>query len=90
MLSVTAFWLFALATSVFSAMNERELRQRRADLEALVGMGAQLDDEGDPIRQARIVLESLVDRYGFPRGVMLGASEEGLLVLGVHGLDLDV
>ena len=89
-LSVTAFWLFALATSVFSAMNERELRQRRADLEALVAMGARLDDEGDPIRQARIVLESLVDRYGFPRGVMLGAADESLLVLGDHGLDHDV
>ncbi len=86
-LSVTAFWLFALATSVFSAMNERELRQRRADLESLVAMGARLDDEGDPIRQARIVLDSLVDRYGFPRGLMLGASDENLLVLDLHGLD---
>jgi two-component system, cell cycle response regulator len=35
-LNVTSFWLFALATSIFSAMNERELRQRRADLQALV------------------------------------------------------
>ena len=35
-LNVTSFWLFALATSVFSAMNERELRQRRADLQSLV------------------------------------------------------
>ena len=40
-LNVTSFWLFALATSVFSAMNERELRQRRADLETLVDIGAQ-------------------------------------------------
>ncbi len=86
-LSVTAFWLFALATSVFSAMNERELRQRRADLEALVAMGAQLDDEGDPIHQARIVLESLVDRYGFPRSVVLGVADERLVALGVHGVD---
>ena len=39
-LNVTAFWLFALATSIFSAMNERELRQRRADLQALVDVGA--------------------------------------------------
>ena len=28
-LNVTSFWLFALATSIFSAMNERELRQRK-------------------------------------------------------------
>ena len=27
--NLTAYWVFALATSLFSAMNERELRQRR-------------------------------------------------------------
>ncbi len=83
-LNVTAFWLFALATSVFSAMNERELRQRRADLEALVRVGTQLDDEGDPVRQARLVLEALVDRYGFRRGALLGASADRLVVLSTH------
>ena len=46
--NVTAFWLFALATSVFSAMNERELRNRRADLQALVELGARLDDVERP------------------------------------------
>ena len=40
MINLISFWLFALATSVFSAMNERELRQRRADLQALVDVGA--------------------------------------------------
>ena len=47
-ISIAAFWLFALATSLFSALNERELRQRRVDLESLVAMGTRLDDEGDP------------------------------------------
>ena len=46
-------WRFALATSLFSAMNERELRQRRADLQALVDVGARLDDVSDPVRQSR-------------------------------------
>jgi hypothetical protein len=69
-LNVTSFWLFALATSLFSAMNERELRQRRADLEALVRVGAELDDEGDPISQARLVIDTVVARSartGWPR-----------------------
>ena len=88
-LNVTAFWLFALATSLFSAMNERELRQRRGDLEALVRVGSRLDDEGDPVLQARIVLDTLVDRYGFPRGAILGASEDRLLVLAAHGVPED-
>lgn len=86
-LNLTAFWLFALATSIFSAMSERELRQRRADLEAVVTLGARLDDEGDPIRQGRIVLDGLIDRYGFARGLVLGVGEDGLLVLGASGLD---
>ena len=60
-LNVTSFWLFALATSVFSAMNERELRQRRADLQALVDVGARLDDVADPVLQARVVLDGLAD-----------------------------
>ena len=56
-LNVTSFWLFAIATSIFSALNERELRQRRADLQALVDVGAKLDTVADAIRQAELVLE---------------------------------
>jgi diguanylate cyclase (GGDEF)-like protein len=84
-LNVTSFWLFALATSVFSAMNERELRQRRADLQALVDVGAKLDEVADPVHQARIVLDGLSARFGFSRGLVLGASEGNLLVLAARG-----
>jgi diguanylate cyclase (GGDEF)-like protein len=80
-LSVTSFWLFALATSAFSAMNERELRQKRTDLEALV----ELDDVADPVRQSRIVLDGVVGRFGFARGLVLGASEGRTVVLAAHG-----
>jgi diguanylate cyclase (GGDEF)-like protein len=85
-LNVTAFWLFALATSVFSAMNERELRQRRADLQALVDVGARLDDVGDPVHQARIVLDGLAQRFGFQRGLLVGASDEKIIVLATRGV----
>ena len=84
-LNVTAFWLFALATSVFSAMNERELRQRRADLEALVEVGAKLDDVSDPVHHARIVLDAIADRFGFERGVVVGAFEDKAIVLATRG-----
>jgi diguanylate cyclase (GGDEF)-like protein len=86
-LNVTSFWAFALATSMFSAMNERELRQGRADLQALVDVGAKLDDVGDPVHQARIVLDGLAERFGFQRGVVLGASEESVVVLATLGTD---
>ncbi|HEX5823529.1 MAG TPA: EAL domain-containing protein [Candidatus Limnocylindrales bacterium] len=84
-LNVTAFWLFALATSAFSAMNERELRQRRSDLETLVELGAQLDDVPDPVRQSRIVLDGLVERFGFARGLVVAVSDGRTVVLAAHG-----
>ena len=83
-LNVTSFWLFALATSAFSAMNERELRQRRADLEALVELGAELDDVADPVRQSQIVLDGVIGRFGFGRGLVLGASDTQVFVLAAH------
>jgi diguanylate cyclase (GGDEF)-like protein len=85
-LSVTSFWLFALATSVFSAINERELRQRRADLQAMVDIGARLDEARDPVVQSRIVLDGLIERFGFVRGLILGASDGQVLVLAAHGI----
>ena len=73
-LNVTSFWLFAIATSIFSALNERELRLRRADLQSLVDVGAKLDTSADALVQAEIVLEALITRFGFERGVLLGES----------------
>jgi len=86
-LNVTSFWLFALATSIFSAMNERELRQRRADLQALVDVGAQLDDVGDPVHQGRILLQGLADRFGIARGLVVGASDGRVVVLATIGTE---
>ena len=84
-LNVTSFWLFALATSIFSAMNERELRQRRADLQALVDVGARLDEVADPALQARVVLDGMAARFGFERGLVIGAAEGRLVVLASRG-----
>jgi len=86
-LNVTSFWLFALATSVFSAMNERELRLRREDLETLVTLGSMLDDVTDPIRQSQIVLDGLAERFDFGRGVVLGASDGQTVVLASRGIE---
>ena len=86
-LNVLSFWLFALATSVFSAMNERELRHRRADLQALVDIGARLDDVTDPVRQSQLVLDGLAEHFGFERGVVVGASDDRMVVLASCGTD---
>jgi diguanylate cyclase (GGDEF)-like protein len=84
-LNVTSFWLFALATSAFSAVNERELRQRRADLQALVDVGARLDEVTDPVRQSQIVLEGLADHFDFARGVIVAMAEDQMIILAARG-----
>jgi diguanylate cyclase (GGDEF)-like protein len=86
-LNVTSFWLFAIATSAFSALNERELRLRRSDLQAMVEVGGRLDDASDPLLQSRIVLTGLVDRFEFQRGIVLGASDGRMLALATHGTE---
>jgi diguanylate cyclase (GGDEF)-like protein len=87
LLNVMSFLLFALATSVFSAMNERELRHRRADLQTIVDIGARLDDSTDPVRQSGTVLDGLAERFGFTRGVIVGASDDQMIILAAHGID---
>jgi diguanylate cyclase (GGDEF)-like protein len=87
LLNVMSFLLFALATSVFSAMNERELRHRREDLQTIVDIGARLDDMTDPIRQSATVLEGLVERFDFTRGVVIGASDDQMIILAAIGSD---
>ena len=86
-LNVTSFWLFAIATSAFSALNERELRLRRSDLQSMVEVGGRLDDASDPLEQARIVLAGLIDRFEFKRGIVLGASDGRMIALATHETD---
>jgi len=84
-LNVMSFWLFALATSAFSAMNERELRNRRMDLQTLVDIGARLDDVTDPVRQSKTVLDGLAEKFGFERGIVVAASEDQMVILASRG-----
>jgi diguanylate cyclase (GGDEF)-like protein len=84
-LNVTSFWLFALATSVFSAMNERELRNRRIDLQSLVDISSRLDSVTDPVLQSRLLLDSLAERFGFERGLVIGAMDGQAIALAARG-----
>ena len=84
-LNVTSFWLFAIATSIFSALNERELRQRRADLQSLVEVGAKLDAASDAIQQSEIVVGALTSRFGFERAALLGETDGRVVVLASLG-----
>jgi diguanylate cyclase (GGDEF)-like protein len=73
--NVMVFWLVALGTAFFSSLNERELRRRRADMEALAAMAAELDETTDRGEIARIVLKTVREAFGLEPGVVLGVQD---------------
>ncbi len=68
---VVAFWVVAIATVAFSSLNERELRRRGLDLEALSNMAAQLDDVAETSSAAERLVECASEAFGFPRAAVL-------------------
>jgi two-component system cell cycle response regulator len=82
---IAVFWLVTLATASFSAINERELRRRRYDLEALAQMAAQLETRTEAPDVAEVLLDGMMDAYGFARGVVLGTDDGKVSVLAHRG-----
>ena len=82
---MTAFWFVAIVTASFSAVNERELRRRKIDLEALAGMAEALDHASDSNAVADVFLDAVNDNFGFSRTVLLGAADNGLSLLAMSG-----
>ncbi|HVE73691.1 MAG TPA: sensor domain-containing diguanylate cyclase [Mycobacteriales bacterium] len=86
---VVVLWLVALSTAALSAVNERELRRRRGDLEALTGLAESLERTADSASVARTLLDSVIDTFDFPRGVVLAGPEGQLPLLASCGLQED-
>jgi diguanylate cyclase (GGDEF)-like protein len=86
---VVVLWLVAVSTSALSAVNERELRRRRHDLEALTDLAESLERTADSASVARTLLDSVVDTFGFPRGVVLAGPEGQMPLLASYGLNED-
>src|SRR5205823_7196937 len=78
------FWFVALVTASFSAVNERELRRRRYELEALARMAARLDGATDAHEVADIMAGAVAETFDFRRAVLLAAPEDGELELAAH------
>jgi len=83
---IVVLWLVALSTSTLSAINERELRRRRRDLEALTELAEQIERTDDSSSVARTLLDAAISTYGFPRGVVLASAEGHLPLLASYGL----
>ena len=82
---VAVYWVVALATATFSALNERELRRRRYDLEALAKMASSLETVSEARDVAGTLLDKLMDTFGFGRGVVLAKLGNDVSVLAANG-----
>jgi diguanylate cyclase (GGDEF)-like protein len=78
-------WVAALGTASFSAINERELRRRRFDLEALAKMASSLETVSEGRDVAGLLLDGLLDTFGFRRGVVLAKLGNDVSVIAARG-----
>jgi diguanylate cyclase (GGDEF)-like protein len=74
-----------LGTAALSAVNERELRRRRFDLEALAALATDLEDASEPQSVAAKTVASVVDNFGLERVAVVALSPRPHLLAG-HGL----
>ncbi len=81
-----AYWLVAIATASFGAANERELRRRRYDLEALGGLAERLERAAHAGGVAATLADAVADDFGFERVAFFGAPERKLELLAGRGL----
>jgi len=79
--NLTALWVVAIVTALFSALNERELRRRRQDLEALAEMAAALEAVASPAEVAQVLLDRVTKTFRFRRGLVLALGEDAVETL---------
>jgi two-component system, cell cycle response regulator len=79
------FWLVTIATACFSSINERELRRRRFDLEALAGMAAELEGAVDSLSVADVLLENVTDAFGFERALLFSPADGEFELMAARG-----
>jgi diguanylate cyclase (GGDEF)-like protein len=84
---IAVVWAVAIATSTYAAVNERELRRRRYDLEALARLAFRLETTTEPLAVGEGLLEVVADDFGFERAALVVLSADGLSLLAHHGLE---
>jgi diguanylate cyclase (GGDEF)-like protein len=83
---VIAMWVLTIAISSLTAVNERELRRRRFELEQLASMGHALEDAHDALSVGEKLLDALADTFNFTRMAIFAVSDEGPRLLTSTGL----
>jgi diguanylate cyclase (GGDEF)-like protein len=93
--SAAAFLLFAMCAALFSAINERALRNSRGHLEHLVELGADLERAIRPDDVVATLVRHSCARLGFTRAVVLvrsgavwdGVRDDGTIEVQFHVAD---
>jgi hypothetical protein len=83
--SVLGFWLSAIAAATCSAISERALRSRNVELDRLSGMVAEMACSRKASEVGRILLETLQETFGFPRGAVLASADGEPILVGSVG-----
>jgi diguanylate cyclase (GGDEF)-like protein len=83
---IFALWALTLTTASLAAVNERELRRRRFELEQLAQMGRDLEDANDPLSAGDVLLEALTDTFGFRRMALFEVIDDAPRMLTARGL----
>jgi diguanylate cyclase (GGDEF)-like protein len=83
---VVGFWIIAVATAAFAAVNERELRRRRYDLEALRRFALRLEESSASDAVVRSLLAAVADDLGLERSVLFTVRDGRMTVAERHGV----
>jgi diguanylate cyclase (GGDEF)-like protein len=86
----TVFWFVAIVTASFSAVNERELRRRRYDLEALAGMARRLEQASGSTPVAEVLVDHVRDTFDVERAAVLASADGSPLRVLAHRGDVRV
>lgn len=73
--NIVIVWAVTIATASFAAVNERELRRRRYDLEALARLAFELESVMEPFAVADALADAVTNDFGYDRLVVLAAPD---------------
>src|SRR4051812_16606208 len=83
---IVALWTLTLTIATLAAVNERELRRRRYELEQLAQMGRALEDANDPLSVGEVLLDTLADTFTFDRMALFEVVDDSPRLLTCRGL----
>ena len=86
LVDLVLLWLVVVTTAAAGAVNERELRRRRYDAEALARLAGDLHGDEHPRDVASRLVSFVVHELDAPRALVCRAGGDGPVLMSGHGL----